>query len=298
VLAQTLAPLEIVICDDGSPDDLDSALGPLRSEVRVVRKPNGGISSAMNATTEAAAGDFLVQLDQDDVFLPGRLEAIARAAAARPEADIVATDAIVEYDGRPVTTIDVHPFRLEEQRLAIIGDCFFLWPAIRRSRLQAVGGYDESFAVMQDWECFLRLVLDGAVVTYVPEALYRWRLTPGSRSASDGIENADALIRMMEKALGNPSLSAVERVAVERALASHRLRMTLELAHRAVRTAAPDARRRSLAVARRGGFSASTRAKAAVTVVSPGIARRLIAQRIRRDPAADELARRGFQRPG
>jgi hypothetical protein len=132
----------------------------------------------------------------------------------------------------------------------------------------------------------------------VPEALYRWRLTPGSRSASDGIENADALIRMMAKALGNPSLSAAERTAVERALASHRLRMTLELAHRAVRTAAPDARRRSLAVAREPGFGASTRGKAAVTVVSPGIARRLIARRIRRDPGADALARRGFQRPG
>ncbi|MCW3017909.1 MAG: hypothetical protein JWN10_217, partial [Solirubrobacterales bacterium] len=41
VLAQTLAPLEIVICDDGSPDDLDAALGELRDRVVVVRQENG-----------------------------------------------------------------------------------------------------------------------------------------------------------------------------------------------------------------------------------------------------------------
>ena len=72
----------------------------------------------------------------------------------------------------------VQPFRAENQRTSIIEGCFILWPAIRRSRLLAIGGYDESFPVMQDWECFIRLVLDGAKVAYVPETLYRWRLTP------------------------------------------------------------------------------------------------------------------------
>src|SRR5512142_2290915 len=77
VLDQTLRPQEIVICDDGSPDDLDGALGPLRAHVTVIRKQNGGIASAMNALTRAANGDFLIQLDQDDAFLPRRVEAIA-----------------------------------------------------------------------------------------------------------------------------------------------------------------------------------------------------------------------------
>ena len=92
VLAQTRPADEIVICDDGSPDDLEAALGALRGEVKIIRKENGGISSAMNATTDAASGEFLVQLDQDDAFLPLRLEAIADAAVACPDADIVATD--------------------------------------------------------------------------------------------------------------------------------------------------------------------------------------------------------------
>ena len=73
-----------MICDDGSPDDLDAALGELRERVVVVRQHNGGIAAAMNATTRAARGEFVVQLDQDDAFLPGRLEAIAAVLRRSP----------------------------------------------------------------------------------------------------------------------------------------------------------------------------------------------------------------------
>jgi Glycosyl transferase family 2 len=296
---QTLAPDEIVVCDDGSPDDLEGALGPLADAVKIVHKRNGGISSAMNAATEAATGDFLVQLDQDDAFLPGRLEAVAGVIEGHPGVDLVATDAVVEYEGSPVARLaEVNPFQLDGQRLAILASPFFLWPAIRRSRLIAVGGYDESFPVMQDWECFIRLVLDGAEIAWVPEALYRWRLTPGSRSSSDRLENAKALIRMMQKTLHNPDLSADERAAAERALASHRRRLALERAHLALDCGAPSSRRLSAELLTGRGFSLSTRAKAAIALASPGVARRFVAARERRDPGAEALARRGFRRPG
>jgi Glycosyl transferase family 2 len=298
VLAQTRPADEIVIVDDGSPDDLEAALGGLTDRVRIVRKPNGGISSAMNAATAAARFEWVVQLDQDDAFLPNRIEAIAAAIEADPEADIVATDAVVEFAGEPVTALSaVNPFRVEGQRLAIIGGCFFLWPAVRKPRLEAIGGYDESFAVMQDWECFIRLVLDGARVAFVPEPLYRWRLTPGSRSSSDGIENAEALIRLMEKTLAHPGLDAAERADAEQALAAQWRRLDLERAHLAVRGGAPDARRRSRRLVTGPGFSASSRAKALIAVASPGLARRFIEGRTERDPGAEALAARGFRRP-
>src|SRR5947209_5639345 len=56
-LAQTVPPYEIVICDDGSPDDLDAGLGDLREHVKIVRKENGGTGSALNAAARAASGD-------------------------------------------------------------------------------------------------------------------------------------------------------------------------------------------------------------------------------------------------
>jgi hypothetical protein len=299
VLDQTLRPQEIVICDDGSPDDLDGALGSLRAHVKVVRKQNGGIASAMNAATDAASGEFLVQLDQDDAFLPRRIEAIADVITANPHADIVATDAIVEYAGARVVTLgEVHPFQTADQRTGIVRACFFLWPAIRRSRLIAVGGYDESFPVMQDWECFIRLVLDGATVAYVDEPLYRWRLTPGSRSSLDGMANAKAIVRMMTKTLANSNLTASERVAAESALATHRARMTRERARHAIDSGAADARRRSLELIVVRGCTLSTRVKAGVAFLSPNLANRFFEHRRQQNPGVEALARRGFRRPG
>jgi Glycosyl transferase family 2 len=299
VADQTLQPDEIVICDDGSPDDLEAALGPLRERVEIVRKENGGISSAMNAAARAASGEFLVQLDQDDVFPPRRLEAIAAAIAAHPEADVVATDALIEYAGEPVARLaELHPFPATGQRKALLTSCFVLWPAIRLSRLLAIGGYDESFAVMQDWECFIRLALDGAAIAYVDEPLYRWRLMPGSRSSKDGVANAEALIRMTTKTLANPNLEPDERGVVQKALASHHRRMALERAHLAVEGGAAHARRPSLELLVGRGFSASTRAKAAVAVLSPRLAREFIERRRDRAPGWDALAQRGFQPSG
>ncbi|HSZ14958.1 MAG TPA: glycosyltransferase [Solirubrobacteraceae bacterium] len=302
VLEQTLQPLEIVICDDGSPDDVHAALGELAQHVRVVRKDNGGIASAMNALTDAARGEWVVQLDQDDAFMPRRLEAIAEAVAARPDVDVVATDAIVEHDGATVTILDParHLRDTDERthRTAILSECTFLWPAIRRARLIEAGGYDESFAVMQDWECFARLVLGGAVTALVHEPLYRWRLTPGSRSSSDRLANIEAMIRMTEKLLSLPGLSTEERAAGEALLAARRRWLVRERARDAVQTHAADARRLSLGLVTGAGFDRATRAKAAVAVVSPRLAARFLEERRERtDPAVEALAQRGFTVP-
>ncbi len=299
VLAQTLAADEIVICDDGSPDDLSGALGALCERVTIVRQPNGGIASAMNAATHAASGEYLVQLDQDDAFLPRRLEAIAATLAARPDVDIVATDAIIELDRVQVATLEaVDPFPRTDERTAILRTCTFLWPAIRRSLLVEAGGYDTSFAVMQDWECFARLVLRGALTEFVDEPLYRWRLTPGSRSSRDRVANIDAQVRMTAKILAESPLGPAERGAAESLLVHRRAWLAREQARHAIETGGSDARRRSLDLVVGGGFDRATRAKAGVAVLSPRLAARFIAGRRRRaDPAVEALAQRGFPAP-
>src|SRR5918995_4101698 len=62
LLAQTLPPIEIVVCDDGSTDDLAGALAPYRDRLVFLRKENGGEASAKNAAAKAASGDFIAIL--------------------------------------------------------------------------------------------------------------------------------------------------------------------------------------------------------------------------------------------
>jgi hypothetical protein len=303
VLEQTVAPLEIVICDDGSPDDIDAGLGSLRDSVRVIRQENGGISAAMNALTAASRGDYVVQLDQDDAFMPRRLEAIADVLRARPDIDVLATDAAIELDREPIATLEeVNPFPASDQRLALMSTCTFMWPAVRRRALDAVGGYDESFPVMQDWECFLRLVLGGAPMAFVHEPLYRWRLTPGSRSSSDRVENVAMLVRMTETMRAVCPLQGSERELGVSLLDARRRWLAREQARDALQTRTGAARRASLSLVSGSGFDRATRAKALVAVVSPSLARRFLERRRdQTDPAVEALAQRGFHwdgRPG
>jgi Glycosyl transferase family 2 len=300
VLEQTVQPYEIVICDDGSPDDLDAGLGDLKDRVKIVRKENGGTGSALNAAAGAASGDYVVQLDVDDVFMSRRLEAISAVLAARPDVDIVSSDAAVEMEGVRVTTIgEVDPYPSTDQRQAMLTGCTFLWPAVRRSLVLEAGGWDESFKAIEDWDCWLRLVLAGAVVAYVREPLYSWRLTAGSRSSSSQVLRVEDVVHLTEKALASSPLDAAERRLAESLLGDRRRWLIREQARQAIETGSPGARGLSLRLMLGGGFDPATRVKAAVGVLSPALAGRFMERRREaRNPAIEQLAQRGFRLPG
>ncbi len=238
-----------MICDDGSPDDIDAGLGALRDEekVKIVRKQNGGTGSALNAAARAASGDYVVQLDVDDVFMPRRLEAIAAVLAARPDVDIVCSDALIEHEGAPFTQLShLDPYPETGQREEMLRTCTVLWPAVRRSLVLDAGGWDESLKAIEDWDCWLRLVLAGAVVAYVHDPLYTWRLTAGSRSSSNRVAHLEDQVRLTEKALESSPLSASERELASSLLGARRRGLAREQARRAVEEGTGDARRLSL----------------------------------------------------
>lgn len=87
---QTYRHLEMIIVDDGSTDEPDEVLAALAQDerVRVIRKPNGGVSSARNAGLDAATGEYVQFLDSDDVLVSNATE-IAVSSMERHAADVV-----------------------------------------------------------------------------------------------------------------------------------------------------------------------------------------------------------------
>jgi glycosyltransferase involved in cell wall biosynthesis len=248
-LAQTRPALEVIVCDDGSTDDIDGALAPYRGRIRILRKPNGGGASALNHAARAARGEFVAILDADDVYHPRRLQALGELAAARPDLDILTSDAYVEMDGRIVGRFNhATPFVVDDQRTGIFRSCFVGgWPAVRRNRVLAAGGWDESFRIAYDWDCWLRLILAGARVGLVDEPLMSYRVHDGALS-SDRIASLLERVALLERARRHPSLTRAERRYLAASARWQRSRLLREIEERAARDG--DARALGMTVAR------------------------------------------------
>ena len=83
ILAQTYPYFELILVDDGSPDNCgricdDYAKG--NNRIKVVHKVNGGISSARNAGLEVAKGEWIMHVDGDDWIEPDMIESLIEAA--------------------------------------------------------------------------------------------------------------------------------------------------------------------------------------------------------------------------
>jgi len=282
-LAQTTAALEVIVCDDGSTDDVVGALSPFRERVTVIRKENGGEASAKNAAAHAARGDFLAILDADDVYLPERIEALGELACKRPDLDVLTTDAVLEVDGRPIRTCYTHdlPFEVDDQRAAILRRNFvFGLAAVRRERFFDVGGFDETLRYATDWDCWARLILSGSRVGLVAQTLARYRLRTGSLSAQRPALLAGR-VDVLERAARHPSLTSLEREVVAGSLRLERSRLAVARARSALLGELPAPRRHAFGVVLGRGHGLRTRAKAAAAAVAPGRARRALVTRPR-----------------
>jgi len=278
---QTLAPLEVIVCDDGSTDGLTEALVPYRDEIVLIRKENGGEASAKNAAAARARGNFIAILDADDVYLPTRLASLAELALARPDLDILTTDAFLVANGVTVRSNYDETWRFEvaDQRRAIVQRNFiFGHAAVRRTGFVEHGGFDESIRWTTDWDLWLRMILAGSVAGCVDEPLALYRLRETSLTA----QRRDLLLgklQTLEKARENPALRPAELPLLEGALAAHRRDLSLLDLRTAVAARAPDARRRALKVVLQPEFGGRRRLEAAVMAFAPAVAGRVFRRR-------------------
>lgn len=192
VLAQTYQNFELILVDDGSPDNcpqMCDAFAARDSRVRVIHKENGGLSSARNAGIEVARGEYLAFLDSDDLWSPLFLERLY-AAIQETGADFSVCLFRQFLETPAVLTPDESKTEVLTQRQAF--ECFFnernvnmvvAWNKIYRRHLfdavrYPVGKIHEDEAVIHE-------IIGGAkTVAWVEEAHYYYRQAPGSITTS------------------------------------------------------------------------------------------------------------------
>lgn len=119
ILAQTFHDYEIILVDDGSPDNCGAICdeySAVDDRIKVIHKSNGGLSSARNAGLEVAGGDYILFLDSDDELCEGILKTISDRIEKYPQLDILVGNIIhhypnelkkvIEYDNLLVTGDD------------------------------------------------------------------------------------------------------------------------------------------------------------------------------------------------
>jgi len=166
---------EHIVIDAASTDSTLQIL-QRHSHLRWLSEPDHGQSDAINKGFLLATGDLVGWLNADDYYLPGALEAIARAAEQHPEADVIHGDCIfVDPDGRILRSKVEHDF--DSQVLLYFGcyipstSTFFRRRLIERGLL-----LDCDYRVAMDFEFFARLARLECRFHYVPRfiAAFRW----------------------------------------------------------------------------------------------------------------------------
>jgi len=195
VLGQTTLPDEVVLVDDGSTDGSSALIEQLVAEqsttlnFRVITQANSGQSAARNAAAEAATSELLAFLDQDDLWYPDHVAALAKPFAEDSELGWVYSD-FDEIDGdlRLITRQFIAAHQLSHPKTTlhqILGSDLMVLPSasiIRRSAYLAVGGFDIDLSGYEDDELFLRMFRNRWKSVFVPRSLTMFRTHAASSS--------------------------------------------------------------------------------------------------------------------
>lgn len=187
ILGQTFADFELILVDDGSPDSCPALCDAAEAKdprVRVIHKPNGGVSTARNAGLDAARGRWIAFVDSDDTVHPEYL-ARMHEAALRTGADMVLcgcqdTDAA----GMPLAKKEGLVFAETLTRQEVLSRCILsayqvVWNKLYRREIFATLRYPEGKAFEDTW--FLPKVYCAVEkAASVAEVLYYYRILPGS----------------------------------------------------------------------------------------------------------------------
>jgi glycosyltransferase involved in cell wall biosynthesis len=216
---QTFEDYEILLVDDGSTDPASQRLvDELEGtpKLRIVRKRNGGLSSARNAGLREARGRWILPVDPDDLLSPTFLEKAVDVMSRSPKLGYVTSlvSYFTEDPRKPV--VGWVPWGVERDALCLENVASTCTALMERKLVEEVGGYDEWLTSFEDWDVFCAMAERGYEGTVIPEFLFHYRLRPDSMTRTVATQSRHALIAyLLQKHPGLPAGAANRALRIQ-----------------------------------------------------------------------------------
>ena len=200
-LAQEDVDHEVIVVDDGSADDTAERLAEVDdARLRVVRHTRSlGLSRARNAGIEAARGEWISFLDDDDLWAPRKLRIQLDAAHEAGASFAYGASAVLDEHG----TLLAEPWPPAPATLASSLRERYTIPAgcsnvlMRTDLTRRLGGFDVELFHLQDWDLWIRLAREATGVA-IADILVAYVLHPGNSFLGDAthdiVDDLDYLV--------------------------------------------------------------------------------------------------------
>jgi len=220
VLAQTYTNYEIVVVNDGSPDNVDLVVSEyltLANFVYVDNKVNLGLGAVRNIGVLRSSGDWIFILDSDDTIDPSYFE--KAVALIQNNKTVVYSDKMMcwektntkEYTkGKWVSnnrTLEVQAFRNHLPVTCLLS----------KEMYNYVGGYieDRDYMIITDWDMWIKLMIHDCQLVMIDEPLLNYRVHDKGMTAIDWDPRCDYWWKTIKSMHANSSRKIIRNLYLE-----------------------------------------------------------------------------------
>jgi cellulose synthase/poly-beta-1,6-N-acetylglucosamine synthase-like glycosyltransferase len=198
--------LEVLVVDDASTDGTSELCGRMAAIRYLCLSSNRGLAQARNVGIAESSSEFITFLDDDDLRLPGSLDAQLRVLEADGDAAFCYGQALIGDARRQLPTGQIYPARCSKGDIFwdLLENNFIPMPSVlaRKSSLLEQGGFNTELKLVEDWDMWLRLSERSLVAALeVPVAIYRKAIAGSDQMCSNSAELCRQALVVQQMAL-------------------------------------------------------------------------------------------------
>ena len=209
IFLQTYKDWELVVVNDGSTDSTERIIKSHMAAGKPIvyhYQVNAGLGSARNKALQLSSGSYIALIDQDDIWLPEKLEKQVRTFEVDRSLGLVYADTYyIDQDGKELgTAFKRSPPPEGDPFVGLLTRRNFmpcLTVLIRREAAQDVRGFNETLKYVEDYDLFLRIALKYKV-SCIREPLAKYRIHEGNLGGTGSVGMTKETLRVLRGGIG------------------------------------------------------------------------------------------------